>query len=33
MEKIDKLRSDFSEQGIDGILITSPFNRRYISNF
>ncbi|MFB5195504.1 M24 family metallopeptidase [Neobacillus sp. KR4-4] len=33
MEKIEKLRSNFSTHGIDGILITSPFNRRYISNF
>ncbi len=33
MEKIEKLRSSFSEHGIDGILITSPYNRRYISNF
>jgi len=33
MEKIERLRSIFSQQGIDGILITSPFNRRYISNF
>jgi Xaa-Pro aminopeptidase len=33
MEKIEKLRSNFSTLGIDGILITSPFNRRYISNF
>lgn len=33
MEKIEKLRSSFSTHGIDGILITSPFNRRYISNF
>ncbi|MEH7157121.1 M24 family metallopeptidase [Neobacillus drentensis] len=33
MEKVEKLRSDFSTYGIDGILITSPFNRRYISNF
>ncbi|MBO0962554.1 aminopeptidase P family protein [Neobacillus sp. MM2021_6] len=33
MEKVDKLRSNFSQYGIDGILITSPFNRRYISNF
>lgn len=33
MEKIKKLRSHFSTHGIDGILITSPFNRRYISNF
>ncbi|WP_144547654.1 Xaa-Pro peptidase family protein [Bacillus sp. X1(2014)] len=33
MDKIEKLRSNFSTKGIDGILITSPFNRRYISNF
>lgn len=33
MPKLEKLRSAFSERGIDGILITSPFNRRYISNF
>jgi Xaa-Pro aminopeptidase len=33
MEKIEKLRSNFSTLGIDGMLITSPFNRRYISNF
>lgn len=33
MEKIERLRSNFSNHGIDGILITSPFNRRYISNF
>ncbi|MEH7305621.1 M24 family metallopeptidase [Neobacillus drentensis] len=33
MEKIEKLRSNFSTHGIDGILITSPYNRRYISNF
>ncbi|PFP31256.1 Xaa-Pro dipeptidase [Bacillus sp. AFS073361] len=33
MEKIEKLRSNFSTHGIDGILITNPFNRRYISNF
>jgi len=33
MEKIDRLRSSFSTHGIDGILITSPYNRRYISNF
>jgi Xaa-Pro aminopeptidase len=33
MQKIEKLRKSFQEQGIDGILITSPFNRRYISNF
>src|SRR6476659_10095387 len=33
MEKIEKLRSNFSTLGIDGILITSAYNRRYVSNF
>lgn len=33
MGKIEKLRSNFSTLGIDGMLITSPFNRRFISNF
>ena len=33
MEKLAKLRESFSTYGIDGILITSPYNRRYISNF
>ncbi|MEH7335463.1 aminopeptidase P family protein [Neobacillus drentensis] len=33
MEKLEKLRSSFGAYGIDGILITSSYNRRYISNF
>ncbi|GER66148.1 Xaa-Pro dipeptidase [Weizmannia acidilactici] len=33
MSKLEKLREKFSESGIDGILITSPYNRRYMSNF
>ncbi|WP_066060629.1 M24 family metallopeptidase [Neobacillus soli] len=33
MEKIEILRSELSANGIDGMLITSPYNRRYISNF
>ncbi|WP_018660652.1 M24 family metallopeptidase [Heyndrickxia acidiproducens] len=33
MSKLEKLREKFSETGIDGILITSPYNRRYMSNF
>ena len=33
MEKIEKLRDEFAKAGIDGLLVTSPFNRRYISNF
>ncbi|OLS41729.1 Xaa-Pro peptidase family protein [Bacillus sp. MRMR6] len=33
MEKIEKLRASFSTLGIDGMLITSQFNRRYLSGF
>lgn len=33
MEKLEKLRSSFSANGIDGMLITSPYNRRYMTNF
>jgi Xaa-Pro aminopeptidase len=33
MAKLEKLRNSFAEKGIDGFLITSPYNRRYISNF
>ncbi|WP_075982273.1 M24 family metallopeptidase [Bacillus massilinigeriensis] len=33
MNKLQKLRDRFESNGIDGILITSPYNRRYISNF
>src|SRR4051794_38902013 len=33
MGKIDKLRSSFSTCGIDGFLITSQYNRRYMTNF
>ncbi|WP_042458299.1 M24 family metallopeptidase [Neobacillus dielmonensis] len=33
MAKLENLREQFAEFGIDGILITSPYNRRYISNF
>ncbi|AZU63297.1 M24 family metallopeptidase [Neobacillus mesonae] len=33
MEKLTKLREEFAAHGIDGVLITSPYNRRYISNF
>lgn len=33
MDKLERLRSAFEVNGIDGILITSPYNRRYISNF
>ena len=33
MSKLDKIRSSFQEQGIDGILVTSPYNLRYMTNF
>ncbi|MDZ5471038.1 Xaa-Pro peptidase family protein (plasmid) [Bacillus sp. 31A1R] len=33
MEKIQKLREAFGKLGIDGMLITSNYNRRYVSNF
>ncbi|EIJ78829.1 proline dipeptidase [Bacillus methanolicus PB1] len=33
MKKIEKLRSGFENLGIDGILITSSYNRRYMTNF
>jgi Xaa-Pro aminopeptidase len=33
MEKLTKLRSNFLKAGIDGLLITSPYNRRYMANF
>jgi Xaa-Pro aminopeptidase len=33
MEKLAKLRTNFSAAGIDGLLITSPYNRRYMTNF
>ncbi|MED3562508.1 aminopeptidase P family protein [Bacillus xiapuensis] len=33
MMKLEKLRKSFAGSGIDGVLITSPYNRRYVSNF
>ncbi|MDP4170003.1 MAG: aminopeptidase P family protein [Bacillota bacterium] len=33
MMKIEKLRTEFSKLGIDGMLITSSFNRRYMADF
>ena len=33
MERIEKIISALNERGLDGILITSPYNRRYASNF
>lgn len=33
MEKLQKLRSSFEKLNIDGMLITSAYNRRYMTNF
>src|SRR5699024_3257406 len=33
MEKLSQLRSQFNQSNIDGLLITSEFNRRYLTNF
>ncbi|MBM7660883.1 Xaa-Pro aminopeptidase [Bacillus mesophilus] len=33
MSKIEKLRNHFQEHDVDGILITSSYNRRYMTNF
>jgi Xaa-Pro aminopeptidase len=33
MEKLEKLRSRFAELGIDGMLITNSYNRRYMTGF
>lgn len=32
-EKLIKLRGSFEQRGIDGLLITSKYNRRYMTNF
>ncbi|RHW41095.1 aminopeptidase P family protein [Neobacillus notoginsengisoli] len=33
MSKLEKLRKEFEKLGVDAILVTSGFNRRYLSNF
>ncbi|WP_085991928.1 M24 family metallopeptidase [Oceanobacillus senegalensis] len=33
MEKLSKLRQALEKNALDGILVTSPYNRRYITNF
>ncbi|TKC19868.1 M24 family metallopeptidase [Robertmurraya kyonggiensis] len=33
MDKLQKVRESLGKLGIDGLLITSSYNRRYISNF
>ncbi|MCM3638686.1 Xaa-Pro peptidase family protein [Sporosarcina luteola] len=33
MERLMKLRNGFDDLGIDGMLITDPYNRRYLTDF
>ncbi|KAB7708798.1 M24 family metallopeptidase [Bacillus aerolatus] len=33
MTKIEKLRAQMKKKGLDGLLVMSPYNRRYVSNF
>jgi Xaa-Pro aminopeptidase len=33
MQKLEKLRSKFEQLGIDGLLVASTYNRRYMTNF
>ena len=33
VERIERLRADLAEQGIDGLIVTHPTNRRYLSGF
>jgi Xaa-Pro aminopeptidase len=33
VEKLEKLRAQFSELGIDGMLVTNEYNRRYMTGF
>ncbi|MGN1400689.1 MAG: M24 family metallopeptidase [Bacillus sp. (in: firmicutes)] len=33
MEKLQKIREAMEKQGIDGLLVTSPYNRRYMTGF
>ncbi|WP_449536913.1 Xaa-Pro dipeptidase [Ferdinandcohnia sp. Marseille-Q9671] len=33
MSKLEKLRESFSDYGINGLLVTNSYNRRYITNF
>lgn len=33
MSKLEKLREAIAEQGLDALIITNPYNRRYISGF
>ncbi|MGX7417442.1 M24 family metallopeptidase [Carnobacterium gallinarum] len=33
MSRIDKLRKGMQQRGLDALLVTSPYNLRYVSNF
>lgn len=33
MTRLDKLRTEMTNKGLDALLITSPYNLRYVSNF
>src|SRR5690625_6532593 len=33
MAKLEKIRKQLKNQGLDALLITNPFNRRYLSGF
>lgn len=33
MKKLERIRNEFGQLGIQALLITSPYNRRYIANF
>lgn len=33
MERLQQLRATCKEQGIDGLVVTNPYNRRYITGF
>ena len=33
MNKLDELRSALARQGVDGLIVTDEFNRRYLSGF
>ncbi|OZB98913.1 Xaa-Pro peptidase family protein [Paenibacillus sp. XY044] len=32
-QRLNKVREEFDRQGIDGLLISSPYNRRYVTGF
>ncbi|MDU5947798.1 MAG: aminopeptidase P family N-terminal domain-containing protein, partial [Paenibacillus macerans] len=32
-QRLEKVRAALKRQGIDGLLIASPYNRRYVTGF